>query len=126
MFDGVCNLCNTAVKTIIRSDRNKKFKYGSLQGDAGKHMISEYDLSHPELSTFILIEKGKAYTKSTAALRVARKMDGLWPLLYIFILVPVPIRNWVYDYIAKKRYAWFGRKKECWIPEEPIKDRFID
>lgn len=126
LFDGVCNLCNAAVQRVIKHDPDKRFKLGSLQSEKGQEILNRYQLDHPDLSSFVLIENNKAYTRSTAALRVARSLKGLWSLLYGFIIVPPFIRDRVYNFIAKNRYRWFGKKDSCMIPEAGVKDRFID
>src|SRR5437868_10495616 len=101
LFDGVCNLCNSAVQFVIKRDKNNYFSFASLQSATGQKLLSEHDLSLNDLNSFILIENNKAYTRSTGALRVVKKLNGLWPLLYGFIIVPPFIRNAVYNQIAK-------------------------
>lgn len=118
LFDGVCNLCNHSILFVIKRDKNKIFKYASLQSDIGKKVISDYHLSDNPLSSFILIENEKLYTKSTAALRVIKKLRGPVKLLYVFIIVPPFIRNLVYDIVAANRYKWFGKVEKCVIPGE--------
>jgi predicted DCC family thiol-disulfide oxidoreductase YuxK len=125
LFDGVCNLCNSSVQFIIKNDKKGKFRFASIQSDYGQQAIKEYDLGDENLKTVILIADGKAYKKSTAALEVARRMDGLWPLLYVFWIVPYPLRDLVYNWIANNRYKWFGKKDQCMIPSPELKDRFI-
>ena len=115
LFDGVCKLCNHSVLFVIKRDQSKIFKYASLQSDIGKKIISDYHLSENQLSTFILIENEKLFIKSTAALRVIKKLKGPVKLLYVFILVPPFIRNLFYDFIATNRYKWFGKVEKCVI-----------
>ena len=117
LFDGICNLCNHSVLFVIKRDKNKIFKYASLQSDIGKKVISDYHLSDNPLSSFILIENEKLYMKSTAALRVIKKLKGPIKLLYIFIIVPPFLRNLVYNVVAANRYKWFGKVEKCMIPE---------
>lgn len=126
LFDGVCNLCNSSVQFIIKNDKKGKFKFASLQSDYGQKAIKEYNLGDENLKTVILIADGKAYKKSTAALEVAKRMDGLWPLLYIFWIVPYPLRDLIYNWVANNRYKWFGKKDQCMIPSPALKDRFIE
>ena len=125
-FDGLCNLCNGAVQFVIERDQKNVFQFASLQSDFAKVELQNFDVDLSQMSSFILLEKGKLYQKSTAALRVAKKLKGLWPLLYAFIIVPPFIRNGVYNYIAKNRYKWFGKKESCWVPTPELKNRFFN
>ena len=126
LFDGVCNLCNGAVQFVIKRDKKKYFSFASLQSGEGQKLSGQYDLPLNDFNSFILIENGKAYTRSTGALRVIKKLKGLWPLLYGFMIIPKFIRNAVYDWIARNRYKWFGKKDECMIPTPELKARFLD
>ncbi len=125
LFDGVCNLCNGAVQFIIRHDKNKIFRFASLQSEAGRHLLVRHNLPAAQLDSFILVENDKAYDRSTGALRVAKKLNGLIPLLYGFIIVPKFIRNGVYNWVARNRYKWFGKKEECMIPTPELRARFL-
>jgi predicted DCC family thiol-disulfide oxidoreductase YuxK len=125
-FDGVCNLCNRAVQFIITHDRSKYFKFAALQSDVAEAMLPDLNLKVKRGDSFILVENGKVFEQSTAALRVAKKLGGLWPLLYGFIIVPPLIRNAAYRFIARSRYKWFGRRESCWIPTPELKNRFLD
>lgn len=125
LFDGVCNFCNGAVNFTIKRDKNKIIKFAPLQSEIGKAFIKQYGLPENDMRSFLLIENGKLYSKSTAALKVCRYLKGLWPLCYGFIIVPAFIRNAVYDLIAKNRYKWFGQKKECMVPTPDVKARFL-
>src|SRR5262245_39141298 len=116
LFDGVCNLCNRSVQFIIKHDKKNRFVFGSLQGTTGQSYLRQFQLPADTFNSFILVENGKAYTRSTAALRMLKHLGGAWPLLYAFIIVPPFIRNAIYNLIAKNRYRWFGRTDECWIP----------
>jgi len=126
LFDGVCNLCNTAVQFVIRRDPSAKFVYASLQGSAGKQLLKKHNLSENDFHSFVYIENGKAYTKSTGALRVCKHLKGFYRLLYGFIIVPKFIRDLVYDWVARYRFKWFGKKDECMIPTPELKARFLD
>ena len=125
LFDGVCNLCNSAVQFIIKHDKKKQFRFASLQSDFGQQTLIANNLPNVEFTSFILLENGKLFTESTAALRIAKKLDAAWPLLYAFIIVPPFIRNAVYKWIAKNRYKWFGKQETCWVPTPDLKARFI-
>lgn len=126
LFDGVCNLCNRSVRFIIERDKKKKFRFAPLQGTAGQEILRRFGLSPDDINSFILLEGDKIYTRSTGALRVARKLRGGWKLLYGFIIVPRIIRDAVYDVIARNRYKWFGKKEECLLPAPELKERFLD
>jgi len=126
LFDGVCNLCNRAVQFIIKRDKKKQFLFASLQGKAGNKLLQKFDLPANLFNSFILVEGDKVYTRSTAALRVAKKLSGGWKLLYGLMIVPGFIRNAVYNLIAKNRYKWFGKREECMIPTPELKERFLD
>jgi predicted DCC family thiol-disulfide oxidoreductase YuxK len=111
-FDGVCNLCQASVQFIIRHDRQGRFKFAPLlTGETGT-VVVEID--------------GKVYTKSTAALQIARRLDGVWKAAYIFIIIPRPIRDAMYTYIANRRYRWFGRQEQCMVPTADIRVRFLE
>jgi predicted DCC family thiol-disulfide oxidoreductase YuxK len=126
LFDGVCNLCNGAVQFIIKRDKKKQFLFASLQGKSGNEFLKRFDLPDNVFNSFILIEGDKVYTRSTAALRVAKKLRGGWKLLYGLMIVPRFIRNVVYNVIAKNRYKWFGKKDECMVPAPELKERFLE
>lgn len=125
MFDGVCNMCNAAVQFIIKRDRTDRLRYASLQSDHAQKLLPQYDLPANYLDSFILLEDGKLYTRSTAALRVARYFKGLWRLLYVFIIIPSPIRDAVYDFIGRNRYKWFGKKDQCMMPTPEQRAKFL-
>ncbi|MBC7949730.1 MAG: thiol-disulfide oxidoreductase DCC family protein [Chitinophagaceae bacterium] len=126
LFDGVCNLCNRIVQFVIRRDKSNHFRFASLQGKSGQEYLKRFQLPSNDLNSFILVERDKVFKRSTAALRVARRLNGMWPLLYGFIIVPPFIRDAVYDYIAKNRYRWYGRREECMVPGESLRERFLD
>lgn len=124
-FDGVCNLCNASVQFVIAHDKKDQFRFTALQGDYAKEILPKFNTDSEKLNTILLLEDGKLYTKSSAALRVARKLNGLIPLLYAFLIIPKFIRDWVYDIIAKNRYQWWGRRESCWVPTPELKSKFI-
>lgn len=126
LFDGYCNLCNGAVQFTIKRDRKNIFRFASLQSDFATKALTSFDLEPNQGDSFILLEDGKVYQRSTAALRVVKKLNGLWPLLYAFIIIPRFIRNGIYNFIAKNRYRWFGKQESCWVPTSELKARFLD
>lgn len=125
LFDGVCNLCNSSVQFVIHRDPHRSFQFAALQSTSGKGLLQEHHLPEGNLYSVILIREGTVYQRSSAALQIARGLTGLWPLLYVFIIVPPLIRNAVYDWIASNRYRWFGEKNECMIPTPELKSRFL-
>jgi predicted DCC family thiol-disulfide oxidoreductase YuxK len=125
LFDGVCNLCNSSVQFILLRDKKDRFRFASLQSDYGQSILKQYNLPTDKFNSLALVENGKIYQRSTGALRIARKLKGLWPMLYGFIIVPPFIRNLVYDIIAKNRYRWFGKKEECMLPRPEWKQKFL-
>jgi predicted DCC family thiol-disulfide oxidoreductase YuxK len=125
LFDGVCNFCNGAVQFIIKRDKKNRYSFAALQSDAGRKLLEEYHLPVDNLSTFILIEGGMAYSKSTAGLRIAKHLSGLWAVLYPLIIIPAFLRDILYNFIAKNRYRWYGRMDECMIPTPEIRARFL-
>ncbi|MBS1754644.1 MAG: thiol-disulfide oxidoreductase DCC family protein [Ferruginibacter sp.] len=126
LFDGVCNFCNSAVNFIIRRNKNANIFFTAMQSQTGQKILQQYGLPVNDMQSFVLIENGKAYKQSTAALRICRHLKGLWPLCYGFIIVPAFIRNAVYNWIAKNRYKWFGKRQQCMIPTPEVKARFLN
>jgi len=125
LFDGICNFCNGGVNYIIRQDKNKIFRFATLQSQAGQQLLQQYQLPTKQFDSFVLIENGKAYTKSAAGLRVYRSLSWYWKWTQIFWIFPGFIRNAVYDLIAKHRYKWFGKKEECMVPTADVRIRFL-
>jgi predicted DCC family thiol-disulfide oxidoreductase YuxK len=126
LFDGVCNLCNRSVQFIIRRDKKKKFLFGSLQGKFGQEILKKYNLPADNFSSFMLLENEKLYTRSTAALRMLKHLGRGWQLMYGFIILPGFIRDSVYNWIAKNRYKWYGKRDECMVPAPELRERFLD
>ncbi|HEY2347529.1 MAG TPA: thiol-disulfide oxidoreductase DCC family protein [Puia sp.] len=125
LFDGVCNLCNGLVQFIIKRDRRAKFKFASLQSEAGQQCLKRFGLVKNEFESFVMIQGNNYYLKSTAALKTCRELGGLWKAFYIFILVPHPVRDFLYDLVAKSRYRIFGKREECMIPTPGLIERFL-
>lgn len=125
IFDGVCNYCSSVVAFIIRRDTRGIFRFAPFQSDAGRALLEKYNVPRDYLDSFILIEDGRLYTRSEAGLRLWRRLGGVWGFLYAFIAVPAPVRDAVYDFIARNRYKWFGRKDACMVPGPEARDRFL-
>ena len=126
LFDGHCNLCSGFVRFILQRDRKKTFRYASLQGVFGQQLLKEQGLPLTAFGTFILAEGGRIHTRSTGVLRIVKALPGAWPLLYAFILIPAFIRDPIYDWVARNRYAWFGKRDQCWMPQPEWAERFMD
>jgi predicted DCC family thiol-disulfide oxidoreductase YuxK len=125
LFDGVCNFCNDAVNFIIHQDKKGMFKFASLQSSKGQELIQKYGLPSSNFNSFILIENGKVYKRSTAGLRLYNKLPWYWKWTQVFWVVPSFLRDAVYDLIALNRYKWFGKKYSCMMPTPEIKNRFL-
>jgi len=125
-FDGVCNLCNSSIQFILKRDKNELFLFSSLQSDASKEILLQYKLENLTLSTIILLEDGIIHQKSTAILRIAKRLSGIYKYAYVFIIVPTFIRDTIYSFIAKRRYKWFGKKDSCMVPSAALKLRFLE
>ena len=127
LFDGVCNLCNRAVQFIIRRDPNALFKFCSLQSEYASRILARAGCSGSDLDTVLLFEDGKLYARSTAALKIARRLRFPWRLLTCLLLVPVPIRDMAYRLIAANRYRVFGRRESCLVPTAgDTQGRFVE
>jgi predicted DCC family thiol-disulfide oxidoreductase YuxK len=121
LFDGICNLCNGAVRFVTRRDRAKRFDFASLQSETGARLLREHQQGSAmgEPDALVVIEGTQVYTHSDAALRIVRSLDGAWPLLGLLRLVPRVIRDAAYRFVARRRYRWFGRVEACPVPPPP-------
>ena len=125
IFDGVCNLCAHSVKFILNHEAEPKLRFVSLQSPAGARLMREFGLSPEDAKSFVLVADGRLHVKSDAAVRVSRYLRGAWKLLGVVRVLPRPIRDWVYDVVARNRYRWFGRAESCMVPTAEIRARFI-
>ena len=126
LFDGICNLCTSSVQFVLKRDPKAHFSFASIQSEKGGRLYLSHGYRPDEIETFILIENGESYSKSDAAIRVARKLSGPWPILSVLVLIPRPIRNWFYDVIARNRYRWFGKTDSCMVPSREDLERFME
>ncbi len=126
LFDGVCNFCNSAVNFTLKRNKKADIRFAPLQSETGQKLLKEYNLPVNDMESFVFIENGKAYQRSTAALKVCRHLRSLWPLSYGLIIVPRFIRDGIYDWVAKNRYKWFGRQESCMIPTPEVRARFLN
>ncbi|MBY5992338.1 thiol-disulfide oxidoreductase DCC family protein [Ferrimonas balearica] len=125
LFDGVCNFCNATVRFVWARDPKGYFRFAPLQSATAETLLAAHPLPRNG-DTVVLIQNGRAYQKSAAALRIARQLSGLWPLMACFLLVPRPLRDAVYDFIGRRRYRWFGRSEQCQLPSAELRRRFLD
>lgn len=125
LFDGVCQFCNASVNFVLRRDHHDRFRFSPLQSAAGEQLLSAHGLDKGETDSFVLIEGNKAYTRSSAVLRVAGRLGFPWKLLRVFLIVPAFIRDAVYNWIARNRYRWFGKKDQCMVPDEKVRRKFL-
>ena len=127
LFDGICNLCNDVVLKVIKYDKKNIFLFSSLQSKIGKEITDHLGIDISKIDSIILYEPGVSYDiKSTAALKILQDFSGIWNLFSILLLLPEGFRNLIYDYIAKNRYKWFGKKEKCMIPTPELKEKFLD
>ncbi|MCH2101793.1 MAG: thiol-disulfide oxidoreductase DCC family protein [Planctomycetes bacterium] len=126
LFDGVCNLCHRAVRWVLKRDRQKLFRFASLQSRAGKLAIKETGHHGPTPDSVVVIDQGKIYERSDAALRIARLLGFPWALFLALWVIPRPIRDAIYRWIARHRYRWFGKKSACPTPPPDAITRFLD
>ena len=124
LFDGVCTLCNGFVRFVIARDPAGRFQFAPLQSDAARRVLGAAPQPLPD--SLVLVENGRLFTRSTAALRVARGLRFPWPLAYVFVAVPRPVRDYLYDAVARNRYRWFGRRESCMVPTPELRARFLD
>lgn len=127
LFDGVCNLCNRSVMFIIKRDPGGVFKFAPLQSKAAKGLLQNFGLPTDDFDTFVLVEGGRCYVRSEAALRTAELLGGAWGgLASVLKVIPRSLRDRVYGYVARNRYKWFGKMDRCMVPGPGIQERFLD
>ena len=125
LFDGVCNYCNAMVNFFIRKDKKKVFRFATLQSAFGQKILQEHNLPTDVFESFLLLDNGKLYSKSTAGLRLYNKLPWYWKWTQLFWVVPKFFRDWIYGIIAKNRYKWFGKRDTCMVPTAGLRERFI-
>ncbi len=125
LFDGVCNLCNASVQWVLKHDRKGVFRFAALQSDAGKALLRRFGMPSADFDTVVMVAGDRVFTRSDAALEIVRRIGGAWSLLTVFKIVPRPLRNAVYDWVARHRYRWFGRTESCMIPRPEWANRFL-
>ena len=123
LFDGVCNLCNGFVQFVIARDPAARFRFAALQSASARRLLDGLG-AVPD--SVVLVDGGHVYTRSSAALRIARRLPFPWSLARALIVVPRPLRDWLYDRVARHRYRWFGRKDVCMMPTPDLRARFLE
>lgn len=125
LFDGVCNLCNAVVKFVLKRDAHARFRFAAMQSEAGQALLLRCGLPVRRFDSFVLIDRGAVYTASTAGLRVLRMLGGVWKLFYGLMVVPRPLRDFVYNVVAMNRYRVFGKRDVCMVPTAELRERFL-
>ncbi len=125
LFDGVCNLCSGFLQFVYKHDKRGIFKFAWIQDDVSGEILNWLDMPTDQFDTIVLIKDGQAYFKSTAFLEIVNLLKFPWPLLYMGIIIPLRIRDKIYDWVAENRYRWFGRKDSCMVPRGGLRDRFL-
>ncbi|AMQ57984.1 thiol-disulfide oxidoreductase DCC family protein [Algoriphagus sanaruensis] len=125
LFDGVCSLCNASIDFVLKRDKHNRFLVGALQSEAGRKLKEAHQIPEEYFDSLILIENGQAFFKSTGALKIAKDLSGIWPILYPLIFLPKGLRDPIYDWIGKNRYRWFGKKETCRLPSPEEKEKFL-
>lgn len=126
LFDGVCNFCNFWVNFIIDRDKKDVFRFAALQSERGKELLNKFNINDSQLESVILIEWETVFSKSTAALMIAKELRGPIKVLYPLIIFPKFLRDFIYELIAKYRYNLFGKRESCRVPSEEEKLKFLD
>lgn len=127
LFDGVCNLCNSSVQYVIKHDKKDIFRFVSLQSELGQKIVKHIGINPIHIDSIVLYEPGISYYyKSTAALEIAKGLSGVFTLAAFFVILPTGVRDFFYDYVAKNRYKWYGKKENCMIPTPELKVKFLD
>ena len=127
LFDGVCNLCDSSVQYVIKHDKKDVFRFVSLQSELGQKILNHIGINPKHIDSIVLYEAGISYYyKSTAALEIAKGLSGIFTLATVFKILPAGIRDFIYDYVAKHRYKWYGKKESCMIPTSKLKSKFLE
>jgi predicted DCC family thiol-disulfide oxidoreductase YuxK len=125
LFDGICNLCNSSVRLVLRNDTKEEFLFSSIQSDASQKLLLQLDHKNNDLKSILLVENGKIFEKSEAVIKIAARLRFPWNMAKVFVLIPVKWRDRIYDYVAANRYRWFGKKDSCVYHMNKYENRFI-
>ena len=124
LFDGVCNLCNGVVSFTIKRDKKALFRFAALQSGTGQLLLKRYGVENENITLFYF-KDNVCFRKSAAVLHIFKDLGGIWKCFYPLIILPVCLRDTVYLFISRNRYRWFGKRKNCMIPTEEIRKRFL-
>ena len=125
LFDGICNFCNASINFIIQQDKKKIFRFAALQSERGQKLLEHYHLPKEGFDSFVLIDEDKVYKKSAAGLQVYSKLPWYWKWTQAFWIMPQFLRDGIYNFIARNRYKWFGKKEACMTPTAEVRSRFL-
>lgn len=125
LFDGVCNLCNASVQWVLLHDRKGIFQFAALQSETGQNLLRKWGRPTHDFDSVVLVDGDRLLLHSDVPLEIVRRIGGAWQLLYVFKIIPRPLRDAVYRWVARNRYRWFGRQAECMLPRKEWKERFI-
>ncbi|WP_417464716.1 thiol-disulfide oxidoreductase DCC family protein [Kordiimonas sp.] len=125
LYDGVCNLCNESVRFVLKRDKKHRFRFAALQSKAAQELLAAHNVTI-QMDTIYLLMNGQLYDRSSAALRIMGRLSALWPLIAVFLIIPKPVRDWVYNKVGTNRYRLFGRTDECQIPDKSVRRYFLD
>ena len=125
IFDGECAFCDAAVNFIIDRDPRGVFRFASRQSPAGKRLLEAHGLPAEGVGSLVLIEAGDVHVRSTASLRIARRLSGPWPIAYAFVVVPAPLRDGVYGVVSRNRKRWMGESQTCAVPSPQRRARYV-
>lgn len=126
LFDGVCNLCNSSVDLLVRVDKDRNLRFASLQSPAGQFLLKKFNRATHDFDSFLIYENEALFEKSDAALKVCTALGGWWRFFLVFKLVPRMVRNWIYAFVAVRRYQLFGRKESCRLPSKEEQALFLE
>lgn len=126
LFDGVCRLCSAWVRWLLKADRHARFRLATMQSPAGQAILAWYGLPTDQYESMLVVDNGRLHQKSTAFLHILRQLPLPWRAGLVLRVVPRPVRDWVYDRVARNRYRWFGRHDQCLVPDPARAGRFLD
>ncbi len=125
LFDGVCNLCNASVQWVLLHDRKGIFQFAALQSETGQNLLRKWGRPTHDFDSVVLVDGDRLLLHSDVPLEIVRRIGGAWQVLYVFKIIPRPLRDAVYRWVARNRFRWFGRRAECMLPRKEWKERFI-
>lgn len=125
LFDGVCNLCNASVQWVLLRDTKAVFRFAALQSEIGQALLIQHGFNTQNFDTVVLVDENNIFLRSDVPLEIFRRLGGFWQLLFVFKIIPRPLRDGIYAWVAKNRYRWWGRRESCMLPRAEWKERFL-